>query len=210
MSSKLKHDVESIYKITCLANNKIYVGESLGTYSRWYKHRTDLRKGNHSNKHLQAAWLKEGESTFKFEILEKLENSTKEFRLEREEYWCKFYDSYDNSKGYNNVIKEYPEGNKRAKRTKTRELVKVYQVCPETNAVIKIWDSIPLVAEHFSIERKAVDKMLFGALLGRDKRRGTSRGYLWIASTKYKPELEYHKLCEGERGSKYRTCLCQK
>jgi len=188
MSSKLKHDVGSIYKITCISNSKIYVGESLGTYSRWYKHRHDLRRGVHSNRHLQSAWLKEGEVNFKFEILEKLENSTKEFRLEREEYWCKFYDSYNNSKGYNNTTKDYQNGNARNTRTKefkSRVCMKIYKITPDTKEIVKIFNSYREVMVEFNCSRKVVDKMFYGALLGKNKRRGASKGFIWIQENKY-------------------------
>lgn len=82
-----------IYKITNLINNRIYIGQSTNIQSRWEEH-----KFYSSNEHtaLQAAFKKYGVSNFSFEVIEEC---SKEQLDEREIYWIKFYDSYNN--GYN-------------------------------------------------------------------------------------------------------------
>lgn len=82
-----------IYKITNLINNKIYIGQSTNIQNRWEEH-----KFYSSNEHtaLQAAFKKYGISNFSFEVIEEC---PKEKLDEREIYWIKFYDSYNN--GYN-------------------------------------------------------------------------------------------------------------
>ncbi len=59
-----------IYVIRCLANGKEYVGRSVNAPYRLRRHSTLLRQGKHFNPHLQAAWIKYGEMTFVFEVLE--------------------------------------------------------------------------------------------------------------------------------------------
>lgn len=59
-----------IYGIYCLANDKIYIGQSKNICRRWCGHRFQLRKGIHSNPHLQAAWSKYAEAVFSFYILD--------------------------------------------------------------------------------------------------------------------------------------------
>lgn len=68
-----------IYKITCISNNKIYIGSACGNskakskkgfYRRWYDHIKKLKANDHRNKILQNAWNKYGEENFIFEILE--------------------------------------------------------------------------------------------------------------------------------------------
>lgn len=73
-----------IYKITCTANKKIYIGSAINLRQRKRNHFNTLRRNVHHNQHLQNAWNKYGEQAFIFEILE--------FVLEinctaREQYW---------------------------------------------------------------------------------------------------------------------------
>lgn len=58
-----------VYRITNLLNGKSYVGSSVDVKYRISRHRHELRKGIHINKHLQSAWNKYGESCFEFCIL---------------------------------------------------------------------------------------------------------------------------------------------
>jgi len=62
-----------VYQIRNILNNHLYIGSSsykTGIQGRWRKHRNQLRKNTHINKHLQRAWNKYGEKNFSFEILE--------------------------------------------------------------------------------------------------------------------------------------------
>jgi group I intron endonuclease len=59
-----------IYRITCTANNKFYIGSTVNKAQRWARHRRQLRDGTHPNKHMAAAWAKYGETAFMFEVLE--------------------------------------------------------------------------------------------------------------------------------------------
>ena len=61
-----------IYKIINVVNNKFYVGSAEDFTRRKRVHWWQLRRGTHGNKHLQAAWLKYGESAFTFVIVEEL------------------------------------------------------------------------------------------------------------------------------------------
>jgi group I intron endonuclease len=61
-----------IYKIINVLNNKFYVGSAVDFAVRKRKHWWMLRRGTHANKHLQAAWVKYGEPSFTFVIVEEL------------------------------------------------------------------------------------------------------------------------------------------
>lgn len=63
-----------VYEITNQVNGKRYVGSSLNIKKRWGRHLSELRRGQHSNAHLQCAFDKYGESAFTFSILEHVEN----------------------------------------------------------------------------------------------------------------------------------------
>ena len=87
-----------IYIIQNIKNLKVYVGYSSDLYTREIKHLGDLRKGIHTNTHLQNAWNKEGSANFKFLVIE---YCNKEELAVREDYWCKILRSNDREYGYN-------------------------------------------------------------------------------------------------------------
>lgn len=88
-----------IYKITCTANGKVYIGSTTKIRKRWGWHRNDLRRGVHHNRHLQFAWNKYGEQCFEFEILEMVMFA--EYLHDREQHWLDHYQAYDADKGFN-------------------------------------------------------------------------------------------------------------
>lgn len=62
--------ISGIYKITCLSNQKYYIGSAVNCNRRFNEHRNRLQKNKHSNIYLQYAWNKYGSEMFVFEILE--------------------------------------------------------------------------------------------------------------------------------------------
>lgn len=64
-----------IYKITCTANQKFYIGSTINKTQRWARHRRQLRDGTHPNKNMLASWQKHGEDTFIYEIVEIVEDA---------------------------------------------------------------------------------------------------------------------------------------
>lgn len=83
-----------IYKITNLINNYCYIGQSVDIKTRWNHHKNYSKKYSHYP--LYEAFRKYGIENFSFEIIE--ECPINELN-EKEIYWIKFYDSYNN--GYN-------------------------------------------------------------------------------------------------------------
>lgn len=71
-----------IYSIKHIATGRVYVGSASNISKRWSRHRKDLRSNQHSNKHLQAAWNKYGETAFVFEVIELTNDLT-----QREQFW---------------------------------------------------------------------------------------------------------------------------
>lgn len=59
-----------IYKIINVVNDMFYVGSAVDFKKRKARHLWRLRRGDHANKHLQAAWSKYGEKAFVFAIVE--------------------------------------------------------------------------------------------------------------------------------------------
>lgn len=60
-----------VYKIINIVNNKFYIGSTSESFiKRWSHHINALRRNTHKNIHLQNAFNKYGEKSFKFEIIE--------------------------------------------------------------------------------------------------------------------------------------------
>jgi group I intron endonuclease len=87
-----------IYTITCLVNNKIYVGKSINVEKRLSQHYYELSTKRHKNGYLRSSWEKYGEKFFKFELLEECD---KEFLSSFEHYWCNILNSHNSKYGYN-------------------------------------------------------------------------------------------------------------
>lgn len=88
-----------IYKITCLATNEVYIGQSTAIMRRWATHKRELKKGIHYNKHLQRTYNKYGEENFSYDILEQCPSDKLN---EREKFYIKLYNSFE--KGFNQDI----------------------------------------------------------------------------------------------------------
>jgi len=63
-----------IYQIRNTVNGKVYVGSAVCFPRRKAQHYSLLRKGMHHSQKLQSAWLKYGEESFSFEVLEVVED----------------------------------------------------------------------------------------------------------------------------------------
>ncbi len=62
-------DQSGIYEIVNVPSGKRYVGSAKNLRKRWNMHRWQLQNGKHANRHLQSAWLLDGEASFEFRIL---------------------------------------------------------------------------------------------------------------------------------------------
>lgn len=101
--------ISGVYKITCLKNDKVYVGQSLDINRRLNQHYNSLNNltHRHHSSDLQDDWDKYGEKNFVAEIIETCPPNKLE---EREKYWIDFYKSdvegYNVRGDYNKPIKE--------------------------------------------------------------------------------------------------------
>lgn len=90
-----------IYKITCLENNKVYIGSSKTLRDRLASHKNLLKKNRHENDHLQRAYNLYKIESFEFEILENCIFENIDYLMEREAWWIKNYNSMNSSFGFN-------------------------------------------------------------------------------------------------------------
>ena len=88
-----------IYLIKNIQNNKVYVGSALNIDKRWKQHKNHLKRGKHHSCHLQSAWDKYGEQSFKLEIIQEV--FIPEHLLAYEQVYLDYYKSYEIDKGYN-------------------------------------------------------------------------------------------------------------
>ena len=94
-----KERICGIYCIENIINNKKYVGQSININLRWKRHISALNNNNHYNSHLQQSWNKHGSESFEFNIVEICDKS---LLNEREIYWIKKFNSFEN--GYNETL----------------------------------------------------------------------------------------------------------
>lgn len=107
-----------VYKIENLVNGKVYVGSAADIIKRWSVHKRFLRNGGHTI-HLQAAWRKYGDSNFKFEILELVEDVTRLAEIEAK--WVEVFNANNPCYGYNTrIVVQSNLGMKRSEETRKK------------------------------------------------------------------------------------------
>jgi group I intron endonuclease len=75
-----------IYKIECLENGYVYIGQSRWVMSRWRNHIEDLISGKHHNKTLLKDFQRYGLESFYFEFIRHCADKPSELnRIEKEE-----------------------------------------------------------------------------------------------------------------------------
>ena len=88
-----------VYYILNTIDKKMYVGSAAKSISkRMTSHRYYLNKGEHKNEHLQCAWDKYKKDVFEFGVIEEC---LPEDCIILEQFWIDYYETCDNSKGYN-------------------------------------------------------------------------------------------------------------
>lgn len=88
-----------IYKITNVANGKVYIGQTkVGLHVRKREHVNKLKNGKHRNIHLKEEYAKYGLNSFVFEIIQYCSVEDLE---ESEKNWIKKFNSDNREYGYN-------------------------------------------------------------------------------------------------------------
>lgn len=92
-----------IYKITCIVNNKVYIGQTIRAMeSRFKRHLNAAEKSVNSTIYFQRAIKKYGRDAFK---IEKIDEANTQLELnEKEKYWISFYNSTNSNFGYNSAL----------------------------------------------------------------------------------------------------------
>lgn len=93
-----------VYTICDKIKGMAYVGSSVDIFLRWNRHKRELKKGVHHNKHLQRAWDKYGEENFELSFSEPVPDINK--LREREQCWVNIFTKMHNLRVllYNSVL----------------------------------------------------------------------------------------------------------
>lgn len=166
----MKH-ISGIYSITCLANNKLYIGKSTSIKRRWKAHRNQLNQKKHCNSHLQNAWNLYGKEYFIFEIVEHCEKS---LLSDRERYWITSKELLDPNKGFNCVIdfKRVSRPNRSPKIHKGRSI----QAFKE-GQLIGSYCSIIDCARNLNLPKNRIQEVCANKKYGTTKQKLSYKGF---------------------------------
>ena len=110
-----------IYKITNTINGKSYIGQTIqNVKERFYQHCATKCSKAVSNMAIHRAIKKYGKSNFTVEVIEEIDSTNLN---DRERYWIKYYNSYNN--GYNST-KGGQDGCKSFKDLDVESIIKEY------------------------------------------------------------------------------------
>ena len=110
-----------IYKITNTINGKSYIGQTIqNVKERFYQHCATKCSKAVSNMAIHRAIKKYGKSNFIVEVIEEIDSANLN---DRERYWIKYYNSYNN--GYNST-KGGQDGCKSFKDLDVESIIKEY------------------------------------------------------------------------------------
>lgn len=184
-----------IYKITNTINGKSYIGQTIqNVKERFYQHCATKCSKAVSNMAIHRAIKKYGKSNFTVEVIEEIDSANLN---DRERYWIKYYNSYNN--GYNStkggqdgckpfkdldvesIIKEYNTGKS------LRTLGTIFKVDRQTIKDLLIRHNVELrTTRTYKLSQKDRDKVL------EDFASGLSRKEImikWNISKSYLSQL---------------------
>lgn len=181
-----------IYKITCLTTNKSYIGQSVSIKRRWATHKRELAKNIHYNTYLQNAYNKYGKENFTYEILELC---SKDKLNEREQFYVKLFDSYENGYncdlGGNNIAGEANPMSGKAGILSPRYVDNLYQLAP-SGEIVAEFESANLAAKAIVGQAGHIQDCLqswrehrSSKVTDASRERFTHKGYYWIYKTDY-------------------------
>ena len=144
-------EIGYIYKIVNKINGKIYIGQTVNPYRRWYDHRYEGKQDKHRyQSHLYNAMKKYGVDNFYFEIIEECD---KDIIDERERFWILELNTLSPN-GYNIAIggkKLFGEYNPFYGKTHTKETKKILS---EKHKGIYDGENNPMYGKHHTDETK--------------------------------------------------------
>jgi group I intron endonuclease len=136
-------NISGVYAIVNTQTGQAQIGYAKNLWARCQTHRSSLRGSYHANIHLQRSWVKYGETTFRFILVEE----TSQLR-EREKFWIAALNTQSSEKGFNMTPggDGCPQLSEEAQRTR-RESCRKAALTPEgreraRNAQLKRWAQV--------------------------------------------------------------------
>lgn len=191
-----------IYKITNKVNGKSYIGQTIQSVKeRFYQHCATKCSQAILNMVIHKAITKYGKSNFTIEIIEEVESANLN---DRERYWIRYYDSYNN--GYNSteggqdgiklfknlntesIIREYKSGKS------LREIGRLFNVDKQTIKDLLVRNNINLrTTRTYKFSQKDREDILKDLSLGLSRKEIISK---WNISKGYLSQLinGYHRI----------------
>ena len=191
-----------IYKITNKVNGKSYIGQTIQSVKeRFYQHCATKCSQAILNMVIHKAINKYGKSNFTIEVIEEVESTNLN---DRERYWIRYYDSYNN--GYNSteggqdgiklfknldtesIIREYKSGKS------LREIGRLFNVDKQTIKDLLVRNNISLrTTRTYKFSQKDREDILKDLSLGLSRKEIISK---WHISKSYLSQLinGYHRI----------------
>ena len=134
-----------IYKITNKINGKSYIGQTIqNVKERFYQHCATKCSQAILNMVIHKAINKYGKSNFTIEVIEEVESTNLN---DRERYWIRYYDSYNN--GYNST-EGGQDGIKLFKNLDTESIIREY----------KSGKSLREIGRLFNVDKQTIKDLL--------------------------------------------------
>ena len=191
-----------IYKITNKVNGKSYIGQTIqNVKERFYQHCATKCSQAILNMVIHKAITKYGKSNFTIEVIEEVESANLN---DRERYWIRYYDSYNN--GYNSteggqdgiklfknldtesIVREYKSGKS------LREIGRLFNVDKQTIKDLLVRNNISLrTTRTYKFSQKDREDILKDLSLGLSRKEIISK---WHISKSYLSQLinGYHRI----------------
>ena len=191
-----------IYKITNKINGKSYIGQTIqNVKERFYQHCATKCSQAVLNMVIHKAITKYGKSNFTIEVIEEVESANLN---DRERYWIRYYDSYNN--GYNSteggqdgiklfknldtesIVREYKSGKS------LREIGRLFNVDKQTIKDLLVRNNISLrTTRTYKFSQKDKEDIIKDLSLGLSRKEIISK---WNISKGYLSQLinGYHRI----------------
>ena len=191
-----------IYKITNKVNGKSYIGQTIqNVKERFYQHCATKCSQAILNMVIHKAITKYGKSNFTIEVIEEVESANLN---DRERYWIRYYDSYNN--GYNSteggqdgiklfknldtesIIRKYKSGKS------LREIGRLFNVDKQTIKDLLVRNNISLrTTRTYKFSQKDREDIIKDLSLGLSRKEIISK---WHISKSYLSQLinGYHRI----------------
>jgi group I intron endonuclease len=196
-----------VYCITNTANGRLYIGSAQDIKKRWKEHLWRFHKGTHSNRHLQFAWNKYGESCFVLHILELV---PRQHLLMAEQKWFTVTGCCDPEVGYN--ISKYADAPMRGRKASLETLTKLSQaklgrpkppgfgalISKRLTGIKRSKKTIEKIRAS-KVGKPAPNRGVPMSIRQKEKLRKLRRGKLLV----FFPGLPEHKLIEKNKLQKY-------